>query len=94
MEFDISSAFMKHCSYQNKNEDLQVLPYVILLMYDSYSLVVSESKIMLAECFPNEKYDLVIEMFQEPACGIALRFINGKHSLLVGYRLFLFQILF
>ncbi|EFO25535.2 hypothetical protein LOAG_02947 [Loa loa] len=61
----------------------KVLPYVILMTHDSYSQVVNESKSMLAECFPDEKYDIVIGMFKESICGIALRFISGKHSLLV-----------
>lgn len=55
------------------------------MMHDNYSQVVNESKSMLAECFPNEKYGIVLEMFKEPVCGIALKFVSGKHSLLARY---------
>ncbi|VDO41851.1 unnamed protein product [Onchocerca flexuosa] len=60
----------------------KILPYVILLMQDSYSQVVNESKSMLADCFPNEKYDTVMEIFKEPVCEIALKFMSDKHQLL------------
>ncbi|EJW75304.1 hypothetical protein WUBG_13789, partial [Wuchereria bancrofti] len=61
----------------------KVLSYAILMMHDSYSQVANESKSMLVDCFPNEKYGILIEMFKEPACVIALKFISGKHSLLL-----------
>ncbi|VDK68810.1 unnamed protein product [Onchocerca ochengi] len=60
----------------------KALPYVILLMHDSYSQVINESKSMLADCFPNEKYGTVMEIFKEPVCEIALKFISDKHQLL------------
>ncbi|VIO98987.1 Zinc finger protein 294., putative [Brugia malayi] len=61
----------------------KVVSYVILMMHDSYSQVANESRSMLVDCFPNEKYGILIEMFKEPACVIALKFISGKHSLLL-----------
>ncbi|CAG9533387.1 unnamed protein product [Cercopithifilaria johnstoni] len=63
----------------------KVLPYVILMMHDSYSQVINESKNMLVDCFPNGKYDIIIEMFKEQVCGIALKFISGKHPLLIRF---------
>ncbi|KAM3716551.1 E3 ubiquitin-protein ligase listerin [Dirofilaria immitis] len=60
----------------------KTLPYAILLMHDNYSQVVSESKNMLTDCFRDEKYGIVMEIFKEPVCGIALKFLSDKHSLL------------
>uniref|UniRef100_A0A158Q7G4 E3 ubiquitin-protein ligase listerin n=1 Tax=Elaeophora elaphi TaxID=1147741 RepID=A0A158Q7G4_9BILA len=78
---DYIKRLQKSCeSYLKK-----VLPYVILMMHDSYSQVVTESKNMLSDCFPNGKYDIIIEMFKEQVCGIAINFISGQHPLLIRF---------
>lgn len=64
------------------------------MMHDSYSQVASESKNMLVDCFPNGKYDIIVEKFKEQVCGIALKFVSGKHPLLTRYSLLLYWFLF
>ncbi|VBB32600.1 unnamed protein product [Acanthocheilonema viteae] len=78
---DYIKKLQKNCESHLK----KVLPYVILMMHDSYSQVVNESKNMLIDCFPNGKYDVIIEMFKEQVCGISIEFISGKHPLLTRF---------
>uniref|UniRef100_A0A915PRK9 E3 ubiquitin-protein ligase listerin n=1 Tax=Setaria digitata TaxID=48799 RepID=A0A915PRK9_9BILA len=78
----VLGAYIKKLQKYTEPYLIKVLSYVMFLMHDSYTQVVNESKSMLTDCFPNEKYAIVIEKCKEPVCELSLRLITGTHSLM------------